>query len=435
MSNAPPKPRIIFARSAVALLRREAARQQRERMLDHEQAVGGILIGKRLAGDRIAIVAATDPGPNPDNHQLGFALDPAHANVALEAWFEHDPDVDFIGLWHTHPAELGQLTAADIQVGHKLFAEPVYDTSELVNPIVLLGQDAPSIRCFYLSRGDAEAGRAFTFVPYQELDDDDPVFLEPTATGAPSMEEPAIAPVPAPRSPAFALGRPWLLAAVAGVVALLLLGGMMLANAANGRANSLAGDPRSTQVLGENGLAAAATPSPAPPTEAPVVLPPTVTVATTVQEPAATTVPTAPPARPTAAPSPSVVIAAAATTAATTAAATTVSAFPYALRVEPMGEEARAAFLLRARQANCANCYNVDIVGPEPFVELRIGIAGTNRPGLRNFAAPSPAEMPPRAAPYTLQVFDLAGAPVSEPVAFAVEEDAYYVLRIAALQQ
>ena len=432
MSNSLPKPRIIFARSAAALLRREAARQQRERMLDHEQAVGGILIGKRLAGDRIAIVAATDPGPNPDNHQLGFALDPAHANVALEAWFAHDPDVDFIGLWHTHPAELGQLTAADIQVGHKLFAEPVYDTVELVNPIVLLGQDAPGIRCFYLSRADAEAGRAFTFVPYQELDDDDPVFLEPAATSAPGPEEPAIASAPAARTPA--LGRPWLLAAIAGVVALLLLGGMMLANAANGRASSLAVDPRSTQVLGENGLAATATPSPAAPTQAPVILPPTVTVAATAQAPAATTAPTALPASPTAAPSPSVVIAAAATTTATTT-ATAASAFRYALRVEPMGEEARAAFLARARQANCANCYNVDIVGPEPFVELRIGIAGTNRPGLRNFAAPSPAEMPPRAAPYTLQVFDLAGAPVSEPVTLAVEQGAYYVLRIAALQQ
>src|SRR4051812_27538999 len=54
---------VVIARSATQLLRREATQQSRQAAFDHSRSAGGILIGKRVGADRIAIVAATDPGP------------------------------------------------------------------------------------------------------------------------------------------------------------------------------------------------------------------------------------------------------------------------------------------------------------------------------------------------------------------------------------
>src|SRR4051794_2792081 len=61
---------VVIARSATQLLRREATQQSRQAAFDHSRSAGGILIGKRVGAERIAIVAATDPGPHADNSNL-----------------------------------------------------------------------------------------------------------------------------------------------------------------------------------------------------------------------------------------------------------------------------------------------------------------------------------------------------------------------------
>src|SRR5689334_3095864 len=105
----------VIARSATELLRREAIQQSRQPGFDHSRAAGGILIGKHVGEDRIAIVAATAPGPHADNADLGFALDTAQANAALEEWFTRDADVDLIGVWHIHPRAQAQPDDADLK--------------------------------------------------------------------------------------------------------------------------------------------------------------------------------------------------------------------------------------------------------------------------------------------------------------------------------
>ena len=95
-----------------------------------------------------------------------------------------------------------------------------------------------------------------------------------------------------------------------------------------------------------------------------------------------------------------------------------------------MEPAARRAFLQRSRQLRCEGCYNINIVGPTPYVDLRIQVDGTPRRTLRNYEVASPAELPPRAQPYVLQAFDPEGKPLSEPVSLTVENGMYYVLRI-----
>jgi hypothetical protein len=103
---------------------------------------------------------------------------------------------------------------------------------------------------------------------------------------------------------------------------------------------------------------------------------------------------------------------------------------PYILRLEPMTAAARTAFLARARAANCADCFNVDLIGPEPYVELRVKIDDDDPPVLRTFEVPSLAFVAPADEPRTLQAFDLQDNPVSPPISVDVAPDRYYVLRI-----
>jgi hypothetical protein len=92
----------------------------------------------------------------------------------------------------------------------------------------------------------------------------------------------------------------------------------------------------------------------------------------------------------------------------------------------------RAAFLARARAANCADCFNVDLIGPQPYVELRVRIDDDDPPALRTFRVPSLAFVEPRDEPRTLQAFDLEGNPASPPISVEVVPNSYYILRIVA---
>ncbi len=166
---------------------------------------------------------------------------------------------------------------------------------------------------------------------------------------------------------------------------------------------------------------------------------PVATVAAT-EPPAATAEPTASPtSTPTNAPSPTATTAPIETATAVAAQIETATAaapsLPFALSFDPMDAEARDAFLARAEAANCADCYNVDLVGPEPFEELRIVIRGVERPPLRNFAVPSFAFLRPRPEPYTLEVQDLEGNPAAAPLEVQVEEGGFYVLTISRTQR
>jgi hypothetical protein len=426
---------------------------------DHDQAIGGILIGKRLANNRIAIVAATEPGAHPNNRQLGFALDPGHANAVLEQWFARDPDVDFIGVWHTHPPDRDQPDRGDMEVARKLFDDPGYATVELVNPIVVMERGAPIIRCFYLSREAARAGKEFTAVPYEEADDDASIFLERSVAGVGAAAgEDELGPdravevaIPASvsrgeaghasarevRAPARAPQRPFVFAGVAG---LLLIGGMLFTLAGRGRPDQEARGVLPAEVSTAGGHVAAAGPQTTALEDQTALgaLVPTEDLATpTVRETASPTPsPTSP--APTATPSPTPALEPKGAAESTTIEPSqtsppqqaTAAGLPYTLRFEPMQPAARRAFLQRTRQLRCEGCYNVNIVGPTPYVDLRIQVDGTRRRTWRNYEVASPAQLPPRAKPYVLQAFDPEGRPLSKPISLTVEKGTYYVLRI-----
>ena len=436
------KLRIIAARSATDLIKREAQQPGRRTIVTHDQSVGGILVGKRLANDRIALVAATDPGPNADSSQLGFALDLTHANQVLQHWFAHDPDVDVIGVWHTHPPDQDQPTEDDVQAARALFDDEGYGKDELVNALVVIENGAPRIWCFFLSRADARAGKGFAFVPYAELDDDDPMILEPAVTVLAAPPDTGVVPpvrVPAAPAPAQPSRRKVILAGL-GTLAALLAVALLLALTRGGgperQANS-AGTATGQQTseaptVDESGT----TSSPGQTAGGMLAATPDQTdmpAAVTTAAPTPAPSPTSPSQTSTASPTQVQEPTATVTTVATPT-PTIGASLPYTLRFEPMETPAVAAFLRRARQLQCERCYNLDIVGPTPFVDVRIRVEGLNRPPLRNYAVPSLAELPPRPEPYTLQAFDLQGQPLSPPLTFTVAEGRYYVLTITRVQ-
>lgn len=104
---------------------------------------------------------------------------------------------------------------------------------------------------------------------------------------------------------------------------------------------------------------------------------------------------------------------------------------PYILVWEPMSAAARTAFLARARVAKCADCYNVDLIGPEPHTELQVRING-GPATLRTFNVPALAYVAPRDESHTLQVFDAQNNAVSPLISVDADPGSYYILRITA---
>ena len=229
-------------------MRQEFARVAGQAGGGHDLAIGGILAGKRLAGNRIAVVAASSPGPTPDNRQLGFALDQAQGNAMLEQWYAHDPDVDFIGLWHTHPSDLDRPTADDVQVAQKLLLDPASDAGELLSAIVLVASAAPDIGWFYLSDTAARGGEAYATVTYEALDDGDPVFREPKVAVTAGIVADAAAEPPVEAAQAPRRSRRWLVPASVGLLVVLLTG-LALARVAN-RPDARAGRDAPGGVVG-----------------------------------------------------------------------------------------------------------------------------------------------------------------------------------------
>ena len=429
----------------MTLFRREAAAYAGRHSFDHTGAAGGIVIGKRLSENRIAILAASGAGPQADNHDLGFALDPDHANTVLQEWFARDPDADFAGLWHVHPRWQNVPTDEDLEAARKLFADPDTASHELVSAILIAGQDGPILRCFYLSREGALAGQNFTLVPYEEVADDAPVLLGGAleSTPPPPVVEAVAAPLPPlPVAPSRPPSRILLFVGVAAVLLLVLAAAVALGGSGRDGTGTATPSPANASAESDPVAVAGATTSPEPTTLLTVpdttatvdtsdttataeAVPPA--TPTTVEEPQATTTP---PSEPTIAPTevstpepPTVA-----------PAATPTSSLPFTLRFEPMTAAATTRFVERARAAGCAICYNIDLIGPAPFVELRIKVAGTNRV-LELFPVPSLVELAPRAEPYTLQAFDAQDEPVSDPVRLTVVEGNYYVLRVTGQEQ
>lgn len=376
-------PTIVFAPRALDTIRQAAGSRE---PYTHEEATGGILIGKR-AGEQIVILAATEPGPNVNDRRMGFALDIDHANAVLQDWFGRDPDADIVGIWHTHPSGPAELTPQDVAAAFMLRDESGH---EVVSAIAVVSAAGPAVTCFYL---DAAASHPVTPVPvrHSEGEHDAPA-------------PPIVAAPPAP--PAFSRGRA--LATALGVLLLVLLAaGLVRVFTSSG---SDGDTPRSTPEAATSLVAIVEPSTTAPPTVTATPAPaPTDTPAPSPTTPA-TASPTSAPARPTATPN--------------------VPVLPYSLRIEPMTAAARTAFLARARAANCVDCYNVDLIGPEPYVELRLKIDDADPPGLRTFPMPSLAFVAPRDTPRTLQVFDLEGNPASPPISVEVAPDGFYILRI-----
>jgi integrative and conjugative element protein (TIGR02256 family) len=461
-------PTIVFAPDVLELFQRITNEREPR---THDDAVGGLLIGKR-DGDRLLIVGAIEPGPNAHDQRMGFGLDVDHVNTALPQWFARDPDVDIVGVWHTHPRDLVEPTLDDVAAAYALREDGGQD---VVSALAIAGVSSASIQCFFLEATNAQRV-GLAPVPYTV----EPIALAPFPAVAPVAAIPAMPPTtPVAAEPAGtpatprrtttariydrgvepvvptqsgttwtsdetdlvlppavagspALPRPRLLTSVVyGVIALLVVLGLWYLFSGRGGGGANDAVPTST-AASVAGAAETSAPAPSATVEPPAVAP-TDTVAPTgtaapspTRAPTATRAPTEAAQTTTALPLDATVEASAEATAAADA-----TALPYVLQWQPMPAAQRTAFLARARANNCADCYNVDLIPPDPYQELRVEIDG-GPAALNTFEVPSLGYVAPRAAPHTLQVFDAEGEAVSPPVEVVAAPNRYYILSILA---
>ncbi len=184
MISSDPCPTLFIVQSAIELIHREVISSHDPLTPELDQETGGIVIGKRLPGNTIVVVAATGPGPKAEHHPYEFVLDADYANAELRRWIQRDGEVDFLGVWHKHPPTLEEPSGGDAQTAYGLFADANYaNVHELVNPIVLVEQATPYIRCFYMTRQDAVCRRKFRPIKYEILPDTEvPLRVPSTST-------------------------------------------------------------------------------------------------------------------------------------------------------------------------------------------------------------------------------------------------------------
>lgn len=484
-------PIVLFAPQALDIVRTAATTRPTP---THDDAVGGLLIGKR-DGDALIVLAASEPGPNADDRRLGVALDVTYINAVLEAWFERDPDVDIVGMWHTHPRDLNDLTLDDVAAAYTLRE----DTGQDIVVALASDSDGDAVRCFHL---DAESTRGVGLEPVAyRVEGDAPVVtpvlppIIPLASDLSQSTTPAAEPAsdstariydtsgtPAPSDtpaistiadapswttddtdlvlpPARTMDTPPVAAegsnrrmimwAIYALVAFLVLFGLWRFFSGGG-----GNAPTGSVATAVAGVAAATTVEPTQPpttapTDAPTVAPTNTTAPTPTEQATATVEPTVAVVQTTdpaigttvvidatsvATVDATVASAEATSVAPAEAAVTSVpSSLPYILAWTPMTSDEQTAFLARARAADCADCYNVDLIGPEPYRELRVRIDGRGGDrALRTFDRPALALVPPRTEPHTLQVYDTTNRAASTPITVTVTTGSYYMLRIQA---
>lgn len=399
-------PTIVFAPQALDTIRSSARRQ---RQGSHDEAVGGILIGKR-DGDRIMILAATEPGPKPDDQRLGFALDFEQANGVLQAWFGRDADADIAGIWHTHPSDLSALTPDDVAATYSLQDG---GSRDVVSALAFAADDETIVTCFVL-----DAAATPPVAPVRVRYGVEGVPSAPIALPIPDqVPEPiaSIAPVPMTIATEAANASRRKRSLMIGLILVIL--GLLLA----GSFRSFVGGRITSNP----------TPQPAPASSSVAEVLPTASATNTPEAtdtplPSPTTQPTAlPTASPTLEPTPE-------QPTPTIGVTPSPAQFQFLLSIEPMTPTARTRFLARARNAKCVDCYNVDLIPPDPYTVLRLKIDNADPPALQTYNVPSLVFLEPRAAPRTLQAFDLEGNPVSPPLSVAVAADGFYTLRISA---
>ncbi|MCB0209618.1 MAG: Mov34/MPN/PAD-1 family protein [Anaerolineae bacterium] len=156
-------PLVIYSERALAVIQSETA----GRFASSGEETGGILVGRRLDGQRILVVAASGPGPQATHRAHMFSPDVAFANRKLDELRDTYPGTDYLGVWHKHPATLDHPSRGDEAQIVEMFADPDYGhLEELLAPITLIRQGEFSLKTYYIDRS-LVATQAF-FQPVQD---------------------------------------------------------------------------------------------------------------------------------------------------------------------------------------------------------------------------------------------------------------------------
>ncbi len=165
MKTFPSHLQVSIATTAYETIVKESKQYQ-----EHE--TGGILVGKRLNEQEFLIVAATGAGPKADHQAHTFAPDIEFVNMELRRIREVYTGVDYVGVWHKHPAFVDHPSGGDLKQARKILedTENYKIQGELLAPIAVIANGQVNVKLYYLNDKMSD----FAALPYTVIPDDEP---------------------------------------------------------------------------------------------------------------------------------------------------------------------------------------------------------------------------------------------------------------------
>lgn len=114
---------------------------------------GGMLIG-RWGEEGLSIEKATGPGPNAKHSPWGFRRDGDHSQVALDEIVRaSEGKIDYVGEWHSHPANHG-LSTKDTTAMRWIASNEKYAIAQPVLGLCIVKSEDAQQVSFYLLDGE-----------------------------------------------------------------------------------------------------------------------------------------------------------------------------------------------------------------------------------------------------------------------------------------
>lgn len=118
---------------------------------------GGILMGKKIKGDRLVVPFALGPGRNPMRTRLRFSPDVEWQQVYLERLFNRY-GVNYVGSYHRHPGYNCTPSFIDLKAARQIVFDPEWNVTEAVFPIINLADKRIRFHPYYYSQASQGQG-------------------------------------------------------------------------------------------------------------------------------------------------------------------------------------------------------------------------------------------------------------------------------------
>lgn len=133
-------PRLTRTRGQLALPAVAMAGMLAEGWRTWPNETGGILLG-RNNGTCTHVTTVIGPGPSATHERYGFQPDSDWQAAEVAAHWHRDPDIEYLGDWHTHPQGSTRFSALDTDTARAIASAHAARQPNPVMVVLALGRD------------------------------------------------------------------------------------------------------------------------------------------------------------------------------------------------------------------------------------------------------------------------------------------------------